>query len=622
MKVNPTNSPNGLGRPRRWLKLGIGVSVVLPLGAWLIWETGQRASTRGAVPSPASDTCASPRAPHLGREPGTTASYALQFRSELCSDSECVGLAVVDGTLEAQARPREANGDQIVDLRVLAKAVTGDLGAHLPDTEILATPTAARFSGLGALVELRTRKQLDAPTLRLLESVVREVQVPSKTCAEAGSATFSRVEELVTASVASSFVQQPDGLRWTRDRVLVWRDQDSLFPLASRSTKIKNSAHSVKLSGDGFVEQLSGRDDFLLESDPSQGELRLRTSIGLSPSAQKVAAAPAAFLTPTESGFSAPSPRSTTADDARIAGHTVASIAGELKRPELAADKHTPARSRLYIATSALLRQDEHAAEQVSQMVRRGHPDSEFFIAALGDAGTLNSAKLLAGLLDSASASSTRAMALRALSRVEQADGSVVAAIGKLFGDSRLGGTARLTMGALAYRAQASSPEAAGEAVQMLKVDYSMQSGRMMRADALRALGNAGSTAALELSRQASLSQEPIERAAAAQAMRRIQSDSADRLLATLAEDPESFVRRSALAAALYRDPTEILTPVVERVARLDGEGTVRREAIRVLVRWKADVASARATLGWVASNDPEQDLRNVATEGLSRFAN
>lgn len=620
--MNPTNSSSGLRRQRRWLNLSIGAAVVLPVGALLLWGMGQPASTRSAAPNQATETCASPRAPHLGAEPGTTSSYALQFRSELCSDSECVGLAVIAGTLEAQARQREANGDQVVDLRILAKAVTGDLGARLPDVETLATPTSARFSALGALVELRTRKQLDASTLRLLESVVRELQVPSKTCAEAGSARFSRVEELVTASVASSFVQERDGLRWTRERVLVWHDQDGLFPLASRSTQIANSAHSVKLSGDGFIEQLSGRDDFALESDPSQGELRLRTSIALSPSPHKIAVAPAVFLTPSESGFGAPSTRSTTADEARIAGHTVASIASELKRPELAPSKHAPARSRLYVATSALLRKDERAAEEVSQMIRRGHADSAFFIAALGDAGTLNSARLLAGLLETSGANGTRAMVLRALSRVEQADGSVVAAIGKLFGDARLGGTARLTLGALAYRARASSPEATGEAIQMLKVDYSTQSGRMMRADALRALGNAGSTGALELSRQAALSSEPVERAAAAQAMRRIQSDSADRVLAILVEDPVSFVRRSALAAALYRDPTEILTPVVERVARLDGEGTVRREAIRVLVRWKEHVASARTTLSWVLSNDPEQDLRNVAAEGLGRFAN
>jgi len=72
----------------------------------------------------------------------------------------------------------------------------------------------------------------------------------------------------------------------------------------------------------------------------------------------------------------------------------------------------------------------------------------------------------------------------------------------------------------------------------------------------------------------------------------------------------------------LYRDPTEIIVPVVERLARLDASGTVRREAIRALVRWKDEIASARATLAWVAQNDPEQDLQKVANEGLTRFAN
>ena len=67
--------------------------------------------------------------------------------------------------------------------------------------------------------------------------------------------------------------------------------------------------------------------------------------------------------------------------------------------------------------------------------------------------------------------------------------------------------------------------------------------------------------------------------------------------------------------------PYDQFVPVVQRLARLDPEATVRREAIRVLVRWKDQVSSARETLVWVSKNDPEDDLRAVALEGLSRPA-
>jgi HEAT repeat protein len=164
-------------------------------------------------------------------------------------------------------------------------------------------------------------------------------------------------------------------------------------------------------------------------------------------------------------------------------------------------------------------------------------------------------------------------------------------------------------------------PATSEAATETLLDDYNEQDNPLVRSDTLRGLGNAGSTESIALVSKAAQSGNASERAASAQALRKVPSDAADRLLAQLMDDADPFVRRNALDAALYRDPTEILVPVVQRLARLDPEATVRREAIRVLVRWKDQVSSARETLVWVSKNDPEDDLRAVALEGLSRPA-
>lgn len=611
----PSATPS---RRRRAPLVAAGVVVTALAAAVYALRASQKPAPGRAMPAATAAADCGRTVPVPGADGRERIRYRLSYRTELCGAGECTTLLELTGDLVAGERAARQGVDHVVDLQLSPETVKGDVQAKLPNRAALGTPLTVRYTPQGRVAELRTADQVDAPTRRLLESIVRDLQVANPACSGPDEKHFSAVEELVVANVMSNFSFDPAAheLEWTRDQVLSWNDASDLFPLRARASKLAVSKHSARLTSERHVASLSGLDEYVLQAGGPGEELKLKVSIGLEPSEKPVAAVAA----PAGAGFETASAHSELADEQRIGGRDLTGILGELVRADQ--NKDPDARARLYVAASALFRRDPEAAKQAQAMARNGHRDQKFLLRALGDAGTAQSAKLLAELLADPSLENLRALVLGALGRATVADPGVVDAMTGLFGDSKVGGSARLMTGALASNTRENSPETSERAVGALLDDYHLASSPVQRADGLRSLGNAGDVAALREAREAAQSSDPIVRAAAAQALRRIPSDAADRILAVLVEDPVDFVRGSALGAALYRDPTEILVPVVERVARLDALANIRREAVRVLVRWKDQVPSARATLEWVAQNDPEPDLRKVASEGLARFSN
>jgi len=596
---------------------GAGAALALSLGAMVVWHRqGPSAATAGF------DGCEKHAVARLGGEPGFERSYRLDYAAAVCGEGECASLVTLRGELIAQALDRTDSGDEQVLITLRSESPASEIQDALPSVESLAAPVYVTLSQHGAIQTLRLGKQVDTPTQRLIESVLRELQVHTPECTSVKS-EWSAQELLVGARVMSHFHADPSrrDLRWSRKQILEWTEAESILPLRGRASELKASQHRALLDAAGHIERVSGRDELVLELGEGEGQLTLRTTIELSPlGTAKRVTTDAARLASAEL-FTNPSSHSQVADDARISGHSVKSVLAELTRVKSVESPGGPSRSRLFVAASALLRRDDLAADEAAALIRAGHPESEFLMSALGDAGTSHSATLLADVLRGASNDQRATQALLALGRARIADTAVVETMAAELDDPRQSGTAQLMLGALAARTRDDSPEASAHATKTLLDSYDSAETVLARADALRGLGNAGSTEGLEIARRASSSANPIERAAAAQALRRIPSDVADRLLSTLMEDEADTVRRSAFDAALYRDPTDIVLRVVERSARLETSASVRREAIRVLVRWKSHVTSARRSLVWVSQNDPEQDLRQIAAEGLTRPA-
>lgn len=598
----------------------------------VVWVSASLLSVVGAVAliahhhtstiaKPAVGLCQETHVARIGGPTADGARYGLAYKAQVCAEAQCTTLVELNGELHVQAAVGAAVGAETAIVTILGQAHASDTDTTLPTPAALATPMNVRFSAQGNLSEVRYQRQVDLSTQRLLESVLRELQVVTPVCPVLVTA-WTSAEDLVLGRVMSHF-DAPAGLasiHWTRERVLEWHEADGLFPLAERSPTLAASEHSAKLTADHWVERLTGHDDFALQAGSAADALHLQVDVSLTPIAGRhIAFGPVEVKT---AGFASPTPHSEVADESRIGGHDLSSIRAELVRTKTVTDSSGPGRSRLFVAAAALFRRNPDAAKQAAALIRAGDPEKKFLLAALGDAGTAQSADLLKQLLGEAKSGSDLTAVLSSLGKVSVANPDVVDAMAAHFSDQHVGGIARLMTGALAYGTRDNSPDTSAKAAQVLLADYSPDKGVLERSDTLRALGNAGSSDALELATSAAGSASPLERAAAAQALRRIKSEAADRLLAKLCEDPSDFVRRSALDAALYRDPTEILGPVVERVVRLDPVDTVRREAIRVLVRWVDQVASARAALEWVAQNDPQPDLRKVASEGLTRFTN
>jgi HEAT repeat protein len=603
-----------------WLGASCVVLGLAGAAVWLKHSKSHRATANDA-------SCSSHPTPRIGGEPGESVRYTLTYRAELCNAAQCTAILDLSAEVSAGAATLEQSRDDVVELRIQAKQRPdrdGKLSATLPSAEALATPAWVHYSHDGRVQSVRYERQIDEPTARMIESIARDLQAPVPTCWKKQT-SWAGVENLVAANVMSEFRWESGTrqIRWSRERVLLWHDAEGIFPLKGRSSQATRSQQVAVLDEHGRVRERSGQDEFTLSQPSSEdGEIRLRTSVTLVPlGSERVAfaASPGSNPSAKEPGLDKPSAHSAVADEGRIAGHTVPSIMAALVRNHEVGEAKGTSRTRLFSAAAALFRRDAAAARQAAELVRQGHREKKFLLSALAEAGTTESARLLADMLDSAS---LRADALRALGRSAAADPSVVDKITAQFGDGEVGGTARLMAGSLAQRARDASPEASTQAVQALIKDYEAEQDVRVRADTLRGLGNAGDTAALALAQRAALSDNALERAAAAQALRRIPSDAADRILASMLDDSDPFVRRSVLDAAHYRDPTTLLEPSVERVARMDADANVRREAIRALVRWKDEVAPARATLAWVSQHDPISDLQKVAAEGLTRIPN
>jgi len=276
-------------------------------------------------------------------------------------------------------------------------------------------------------------------------------------------------------------------------------------------------------------------------------------------------------------------------------------------------------RARLYIAASALLRRDPAAIRDVLELIRGRGAEASFMIQALGDAGSEFAATALTDLLKSSQGIEETRSLLRALGSAREPSADTVAAMRSLFPKKHVGGLARLMVGAMSYSSRDRAPDLSAVAASALVEQLEQETDAMYIAETLRALGNSGALEALAAARKYAGHGSPIVRAAAAQAVRRVDDESADPLLVALMADDVALVRSSALNAALDRSATNTLLASVTKVTKLDADPSVRREGVRVLVDWSARLPTARDILVWVAANDENEKLRALAVEGLQR---
>lgn len=268
---------------------------------------------------------------------------------------------------------------------------------------------------------------------------------------------------------------------------------------------------------------------------------------------------------------------------------------------------------------TTLERSDEAVAPALALV--RADKSAKLVIDALASAGTpAAQAGLVELALDRALPGAARREVVASLALVRQPTAPALAAVERLLAapDAELRHAALFTAASLARAARRDDPAAAARLERAVLGACGRSpagAGHEERVDALAALGNLGSAAALPRLRAALAAPDPAVRAAAARALRFVPDVEADRLLlATLRRDREPTVRAAALFAAGFR-PIEPLADGLSETALSDPIEYVRANAVAVLARHPGASPRAARALGFVARNDPAPAVRQLAQQ-------
>ncbi len=307
-------------------------------------------------------------------------------------------------------------------------------------------------------------------------------------------------------------------------------------------------------------------------------------------------------------------------DRARIGGLGLAEIFARLHLLDSAEKEERDRAGKAFLALTSLLRLDPSQLEVVRAHIEQGGPLTDTLLAALRDASTPESQRLLAELAgpDTPLDSEQRMQAARSLSRVPEPSGETVATLRGLQADSEVGTQATYGLGSALHRLQGQDPALAAEVRETL-LDELDEAAPGARPALLTALGNAGDPATLDAIQRYVRDESPAVRAAAAQALRRIPGQGADAALAMLCTDSDPDVRYSAADAISERAPSTALVQALSGLALGEPVFRTRARAVNTLARWLPQAPGAAEALRVVAESDPHADLRRTAQLAIER---
>ena len=178
--------------------------------------------------------------------------------------------------------------------------------------------------------------------------------------------------------------------------------------------------------------------------------------------------------------------------------------------------------------------------------------------------------------------------------------------------------TAQLSLGAMAHNLAETSPERATNIVASLVKQIDLSSSADTTRQLLLALGNAGSAQAYSTIARFMTDSSPALRAAAASALRWIDSDqAAAQLIKVLTSDPESAVRLEAAIALGFRQINANSFAAQKQALAIDKDEKVRLALLSNLWKGRAVFPEARKIIEKAATSDASADVRQAATELL-----
>jgi len=208
---------------------------------------------------------------------------------------------------------------------------------------------------------------------------------------------------------------------------------------------------------------------------------------------------------------------------------------------------------RLTAALEAAVRIDEDAEQAALARSEAGQPYTAEVLSALARSNRPEALLRVAKLLQTSQRISpeVRARTLMALSTNASATQPIVRAIEALSTDPAIGDGAVLGLGALCFRLQHTNPPLSQEIYEALAARLDRAQTIEQTELALRALGNAGNSAALPRLERYLASEEPKLRAVAVGSLRRLEGPNVDALLARVAENDKQEAVQDAVRSVL-----------------------------------------------------------------------
>ena len=213
----------------------------------------------------------------------------------------------------------------------------------------------------------------------------------------------------------------------------------------------------------------------------------------------------------------------------------------------------THAFRRLIAALEAAVRIDEDAEHAAIARSEAGQAYTAEILTALARSNRPETLLYVAKRLQASDGLSLelRARTLIALSKNPSVTRPVVRALEALLSDPRLGEGALLGLGALSYRLQRTDPPLSQEIYESLAARLDRAATPEQTELALRALGNAGNSAALPKLERFLVARDPKLRAVAVGALRRLEGPAVKALIAEIAESDEDEAVQAAVQSVL-----------------------------------------------------------------------
>lgn len=279
--------------------------------------------------------------------------------------------------------------------------------------------------------------------------------------------------------------------------------------------------------------------------------------------------------------------------------------------------------NRAVVRMGALFKMDPAAVAEARASLLDGTAGAEAgsIISALGSAGTPEAQRALADTLAAPKVDgTTKVSAAVALGMTEQPTNEAQKALADASSspDKDISSTATLAQGNLVKNAGTTRSLDAGDVVSQLIARLSAATSNSEQALCLDALGNAGDPRAEEAIMGKVYDEDPEVRGAAVRALRYQRSDRAQAALLAALADPDASIRLAAIDAIVHQ-PLAPFLGGLGAVLRQDPNASTRQRVVRVLGRALDAAPDAEAMLVWVVSHDPAKEVREAATEALSR---